>query len=136
MLAGMRLLRKTVAVALVLLPGLALGQLQISLSFPEPPQLVVVSPGVQVVPNLDEEVFFNGGFYWHRRAGHWYRARDHRGSWALVEPRLVPGELVRVPPGQYRRFKVEEHPARAVKHVLKAEEKAEHGKHGKHGHGD
>jgi hypothetical protein len=68
------------------------------------PPLVVVEPGVQVVEDLDEEVFFASGWYWVRRDGRWYRARDHRQRWAYAEPRFVPPGLRRIPPGHYRRF--------------------------------
>jgi hypothetical protein len=66
------------------------------------PPLVVVQPGVQVVQDLDEEVFFVGDYYWARRAGAWYRTRDHRAYWAPVEPRWVPVALGRIPAGYYR----------------------------------
>lgn len=76
-----------------------------TLVFPAPPTLVVVQPGIQVVEDHDEEVFFVNGHYWRRHGGHWYRAADHRGGWVYVEPRGVPGTIVRFAPGQYRRYK-------------------------------
>jgi hypothetical protein len=68
------------------------------------PPVVVVSPGVQVVQDLDEEVFVVDGWYWMRRGDVWYRARDHRHVWMYVPSRFVPLGLQRVPPGYYRRF--------------------------------
>ena len=68
------------------------------------PPLVTVRPGVRVVRDLDEEVFYARGYYWVRHDGHWFRARDHRRNWAYVEPGRVPRELVRSPPGRYRRW--------------------------------
>ena len=82
------------------------------------PRLVVVEPGVQVVEDLDEEVFFVDGWYWARRGDLWYRARDHRRAWVYVEPRQVPPGLQRIPPGHYRRFRKAEWKA------MKAEERA------------
>jgi hypothetical protein len=76
-----------------------------TISFTAPPPLVVVQPGVQVVEDADDEVFFVDGWYWCRREDHWFRTRSHTGGWAVVEPRLVPRTIVAVPPGQYRRWK-------------------------------
>jgi hypothetical protein len=69
------------------------------------PPLVTVRPGVRVVRDLDEEVFYARNYYWVRRDGHWFRARDHRRRWAYVEPRRAPPELVQSPPGHYRRWR-------------------------------
>ena len=99
---------KKLALAIALLPGLALAQASVNISIDLPmvlPKLVVVSPGVQVVPDCDHEVFYTNGYYWAREDdGRWYRSRNHRGGWVYMEPRRVPPGLVRVPPGQYRRW--------------------------------
>jgi hypothetical protein len=80
--------------------------------FEAPPPMVVVQPGVQVVEDYDEEVFFTGGWYWHRGPnGWWYRTHSYRGGWVAVPPRHVPGMLVRLPPGHYRHWRAE-HEAR------------------------
>jgi hypothetical protein len=85
------------------------------------PPLVVVQPGIQVVPELEEEVFFHRGWYWARRGPYWYRARSPGVSFVYVEPRLVPAPLVRLPPGHYRQFRAAEHHER---HAWKEHEKA------------
>lgn len=72
--------------------------------FEAPPVLVVVQPGVQVVEDYDDEVFFVDGWYWCRRDDRWFRTKTHRGGWVFVE-RGVPMSLVKLPPGQYRRWK-------------------------------
>lgn len=69
------------------------------------PQLVVVEPGVQVVPDMDREVFLVDGFYWVRHDRGWYRSRSHRGGWVLVPARGVPARLVKIPQGKYRRYR-------------------------------
>ena len=67
------------------------------------PPMVVVQPGVQVVQDYDEEIFFVDGRYWMRgRDGRWYRANDYRGGWIVAEPRVVPAPIVRLPPGRYK----------------------------------
>ena len=73
--------------------------------FPAPPPLVVIQPGVQVVEDSDDEVFFVDGFYWCRRDGRWFRTKSHQGGWVVVGPGLVPATLVAIPPGQYRKWK-------------------------------
>ena len=113
-------MRKTIlaiAFAFTVLPAAARAQVRasagIQIDFPVVlPPLVVVSPGVQVVQDFDEEVFYTGGYYWVRRDGGWYRAPNHRARWVLVPPPAVPARLVKLPPGQYRRWK----PAKAEKH--------------------
>lgn len=73
--------------------------------FEAPPPLVEIEPGVQVVSEYGEEVFFTEGYYWHRRDGHWFRSHDHSGNWASVESHEVPGRLHGYSPGQYRNYR-------------------------------
>src|SRR6476469_1650203 len=50
--------------------------------FEAPPPMVVVQPGVQVVRDCDDEIFFSAGWYWHPGPnGVWYRTRSYRGGW-------------------------------------------------------
>jgi hypothetical protein len=85
------------------------GQATFSLNLPAVlPPLIVVQPGLSVVGDLDEEVFYSDGYYWARRDGTWIRARDHRGAWAPVERRYVPAPLVQSPPGRFRHYRGEE----------------------------
>jgi hypothetical protein len=111
--------------ALLGLPGVAAAQAQVDIHFDIPavlPRMVVVSPGVQVVPECREEVFFHDGYYWVRRDDYWYRSRDHRGGWVVVPPRRVPPRLVAYPPGHYRNWKAERAERREER---KAERRAE-----------
>lgn len=85
-----------------------------SVTFVKPPPLVVVQPGIQVVEDHDEEVFFVDNHYWVRRDGHWFRTRDHRGGWAVVDGPHVPPALVKVPPGHYKRHKGPGHKSTVV----------------------
>jgi hypothetical protein len=107
----------------------------IQMGLPVAPPLVVVEPGVQVVENYQEEVFFVSGWYYVRRDGGWYRSRRPNAAFAWCEPRRVPVKLVRMPPGQYVRYHrhEEKRERKAWKEMEKAERK--HEKHGGHGHG-
>jgi hypothetical protein len=103
---------KRTALLLALLPTLGLAQVgasaHVSLDLPVVlPPLVVVQPGIRVVPDCDHEVFFTGGYYYARYDGGWYRSRSHRGGWAFVPERRVPPGLTRLPPGHYRHWKSE-----------------------------
>jgi hypothetical protein len=113
------------ALVLSSVPAFARAQVgvQIHVGLPAAPPLVVVRPGIQVVENYDEEVFFTNGWYWTRRDNGWYRARAPRAAFVYVEPRRVPGGLVRIPPGQYRHWHRAE--ARAERHDRKDFQRAE-----------
>src|SRR5688572_23211639 len=96
-----------------------------SISFPEPPRLVVVSPGIRVVHDYDQEVFFVGGYYWMRNGDVWYRTNHHRGRWIAVERVHVPRALVRIKPGKYRRYRGEVR----VEHRTHKKHKRKHKRH-------
>lgn len=76
-----------------------------AIRFEAEPALVLVTPGVMVVPNHDREVFFAGGHYWYNVNGAWFRTRSHRGGWVRVATGRVPVAIVRLPRGQYRHFR-------------------------------
>jgi hypothetical protein len=76
-----------------------------TISFQAPPPVVVVEPGVVVVENSPDEVFFVDNWYWVRRDAKWYRTKDHRGGWVLVQSSGVPPTLVKLPPGKYKNWK-------------------------------
>jgi hypothetical protein len=106
--------------ALFLFPAAASAQVFVSLGWSAPPPLVEVSPGVQVVENGNEEVFFTNGRYWVERDGRWYSSRDHRGHWAFAERRVVPAFLVQHRRGEYAHWRRADHmrrgEMRAVRH--------------------
>lgn len=45
------------------------------------PALVEVSPGVMVIEDYHEPVFYSDGFYWRYYGGIWYRSSYHTGGW-------------------------------------------------------
>ncbi|MEJ7596651.1 MAG: hypothetical protein WKG01_01975 [Kofleriaceae bacterium] len=49
------------------------------------PELVYVSPGVQVIADYDEPVFYSDNMYWRYNSGVWYRSQYHTRGWARVE---------------------------------------------------
>jgi hypothetical protein len=103
-----------VALATLLLPAAAGAQVaaraSIELNLPVVlPQLVVVAPGVQVVPEVEHEVFLVNGIYWARHGDGWYKSRSHRRGWVYVPARAVPARLVKLEPGRYRHWKAPKH---------------------------
>jgi hypothetical protein len=107
---------KVLAVGAALIASPVFAQVQVGVgvqvSVPVPtirfevaPPLVVVSPGVQVVRDYGDEVFFVDGWYWCRRDSYWFRTRDYRGGWVVAERHYVPATLVKIPPGHYKRYK-------------------------------
>src|SRR5215472_2069595 len=122
----------TVVLGVGVIPGRpARAQVRVEIAVPTirfevAPPLVVVSPGVQVVPEYEEEVFFVDGWYWYRTGPYWYRTRDHRGGWVVVERRYVPVALVKIPPGHYKHYKAKGLPPGQAK---KFEREASAGRH-------
>ena len=45
------------------------------------PELAYVSPGVYVVADYNEPVFYSNNQYWRYDSGRWYTSRYHTGGW-------------------------------------------------------
>lgn len=86
--------------------GVAVPQFHVEVGAP----LVYVEPGVWVLPDSQEEVFYNDGWYWARNDGHWHRSRGRHSGWVAVDEGYVPRPLMRMAPGRYRSYHA---PARA-----------------------
>ena len=67
------------------------------------PDLVVISPGVQVIANLDEPIFYSDNYYWRNQGGFWYRSAYHTRGWARVEVAPVRIRAI-VQPSAYVRY--------------------------------
>ena len=57
------------------------------------PELIEISPGVQVIADADEPIFYSHGHYWLYRDGYWLRSGDYRRGYARVEFTYVPSEI-------------------------------------------
>lgn len=68
------------------------------LHLPAPPELIVL-PGtyVYVAPDIDEEIFYSGGWWWRPWRGQWYRSQNYRSGWSRYHK--VPSFYRTVPPG-------------------------------------
>ena len=61
------------------------------------PELVYVSPGVQVVADYDYPVFYSQGFYWRYNSGIWMRSRLHNRGFVRVHTVPVVIRQIRYP---------------------------------------
>src|SRR5215510_11804603 len=86
------------------------------------PDLVTVQPGVQVVADYDEPVFFVDGFYWRFYDGGWYRSNTYYTGWYYYE--RPPVTVLRIdrpyayaryrPPGYVARTNVRYRPSQTI----------------------
>ena len=54
------------------------------------PRLVSVSPGVYVVEDYGDSVFYSDGFYWRYDGASWYRSSYYDGGWVTMGYNYVP----------------------------------------------
>ncbi len=75
------------------------------------PPAVVMIPGSQVhfVPDPHIDVFFYGGYWWSPRGEQWYRSREYKGPWKVIEHRRVPPSVVYMPRDYRMRYERERH---------------------------
>jgi hypothetical protein len=67
------------------------------------PDLVTVSPGVQVVADYDVPIFYADGIYWRYDGGVWYRSGRYTGGWVHATP---PVAVLRVDrPAAYAHYR-------------------------------
>jgi len=68
------------------------------------PDLVEVSPGVQVVADYDDSVFYSDGYYWRYDGGGWYRSSNYAGG--FVYWNAPPAAVISInDPGRYRHYR-------------------------------
>lgn len=92
---------------LIVFPVLSTAQVNIQVQIPVPPlpppipfvapPNVVVLPSMDVyaVPDVQEEIFYRGGWWWRPWNGHWYRSKYYDREWAYY--RGVPSWHRRIP---------------------------------------
>lgn len=88
------------------------------------PDMAYVAPGVQVIADYDEPVFYTDGYYWrYTNDGRWYRSNTWTGGWVYASaPRAVlrierPRTYVRYRPDGY----VSRRPARVLRDRYRAD---------------
>jgi hypothetical protein len=58
------------------------------------PSLVYIGPGVQVIEDYNEPVFYSSNVYWRYNGGIWYQSRTYTGGWVRVT--TPPAAIVRI----------------------------------------
>jgi len=70
--------------------------------FPAPPHVVVIpNTHVYVVPDIEEDIFFYGGWWWRPWQGRWYRSRYYDRDWVYY---AHPPAFHRHIPPQWRHY--------------------------------
>src|SRR3982751_1379158 len=78
---------RSIALATVLLAaGLMTGCAATVSADAYPPDMVYVSPGVQVIADYDEPIFYSDRLYWRYYGGTWYRSPSFTGGWVVATP--------------------------------------------------
>lgn len=73
---------KTIVLAAVLAAGCYAGEVRYSGAVA--PDLVYAAPGVQVIADYDQPIFFAEGAYWWFYGGLWYRSASYTAGWTYV----------------------------------------------------
>jgi hypothetical protein len=67
------------------------------------PDLVYAEPGVQVVVDNDESVFYADNYYWRNDGGRWYRSSQYNRGWVDASPPQVVARIQT--PTRYRHYR-------------------------------
>ncbi len=67
------------------------------------PDLVYAAPGVSVIADYDEPIFYTGGAYWWNYEGAWYRSSRYTGGWVYATPPVTITAINE--PYRYRRYR-------------------------------
>jgi hypothetical protein len=66
--------------------------------FPAPPHVIVIpETDVYVIPDIQDEIFFFGGWWWRPWNGRWYRSRYYDRGWSFYH--RSPYFYQNIPPG-------------------------------------
>lgn len=57
------------------------------------PELVYVSPGVQVIADYREPIFYSDSYYWRYNGNVWYRSSNHTRGWVRYQ---APAAVLRI----------------------------------------
>src|SRR6266436_9895015 len=57
------------------------------------PELVAISPDVQVIADSDEPMFYADGYYWLYRDNMWLRSDAYQRGFARVDVNIVPSNV-------------------------------------------
>jgi hypothetical protein len=103
---SMHLTLASVAVAAALASGCygtTSGTVGYSSGYYAQPDLAYVAPGVSVIADYNEPIFYSDGFYWRNYNNSWYRSGYYTGGWVSA---AAPYGIVNIrTPGAYVRYR-------------------------------
>jgi len=67
------------------------------------PDLVYAEPGVQVVADYNEPVFYSDNYYWRYNDGRWYRSNYYNRGWSISTPSVTVSRIRS--PERYRHYR-------------------------------
>jgi hypothetical protein len=67
------------------------------------PDLVYAEPGVQVIADYNEPVFYADNYYWRQDNGRWYRSNYHNRGWTVSTPTVSVSRIRQ--PERYRHYR-------------------------------
>jgi hypothetical protein len=105
------------------------------IDFPAPPPVVLVTPGIYVVPDYPEEVFFISGAYWVTHEGRWFRCVGPHKKWIMVQESRIPHGLLKLPRGMYKNWHPEKHGSDGDHNNGDHNDNGDHGQGRHRGHG-
>src|SRR5678815_3573413 len=93
------------ALALVLFAGGCAGTYTTTATVGDPygPDLVYAAPGVQVIADYNEPIFYSDGYYWRYYGNTWYRSTYYTGGWVYAQPPVAVLRIDR--PYAYRYYR-------------------------------
>ena len=101
-----KLIYTTIVFVFLIVASTAMAQVSVRINiplpppiiFPAPPQVVIIpETDVYVVPDVHDEIYFAGGWWWRPWQGRWYRSRYHDRGWRVNS--FPPPFYKTVPPG-------------------------------------
>jgi len=112
----------------IFVPSLVMAQVQVRVNIPLPPPIIFPAPphvvvipetNVYAVPDVDADIYFQGGWWWRPWEGRWYRSRYYDRGWGHY--RGAPSFYGNVPTGwrndyRDRRWKGHEWEQRRIPH--------------------
>lgn len=70
------------------------------------PSMVYIEPGVYVMEDYHQPVFYTDGYYWLYDDGYWYQSTYYTGGWSRVRVNYVPRSVRRIDrPRSYVRYR-------------------------------
>ncbi len=115
-----KLIYTTIVFVFLIVASTAMAQVSVRINIPLPPPIIFPAPphvviipetDVYVVPDVHDEIYFVGGWWWRPWQGRWYRSRYYDRGWRVNS--FPPPFYKTVPPGwrnDYRDRRWKGHP--------------------------